>query len=112
MKRVVSAILLVMLLTSMLCSVFKIIPVGAAGTIYIRADGSIDPPTANITSGDNVTYTFIDDFYGRIEIERSSIVIDGTGHTIQGTGGNGFHWNGIGGITIKNLNIRGFDIAV
>jgi len=29
--------------------------VKASGTIYIRADGSIDPPTANITTTDNVT---------------------------------------------------------
>ncbi|MEM4704408.1 MAG: hypothetical protein QXJ02_04995 [Candidatus Bathyarchaeia archaeon] len=30
----------------------------ASGTIYIRLDGSIEPPTANIATTDNVTYVF------------------------------------------------------
>jgi hypothetical protein len=54
MKRVVSTILLVILLTSMPYSAFKIMPAEAAGTIYVRADGSIDPPTAPITCDGNV----------------------------------------------------------
>jgi hypothetical protein len=45
-RRMVSAITLTLLLTSMLTLAFHIQLVKAEGTIYIRADGSIDPPTA------------------------------------------------------------------
>jgi hypothetical protein len=43
--RLSSTILLVMLLATLFAAV-RIISVQATGTIYIRADGSIDPPTA------------------------------------------------------------------
>jgi len=39
----------------MLALAFNIQPVKASGSIYIRADGSIDPPTAPIFTMDNVT---------------------------------------------------------
>ncbi len=82
---------------------------GASGTIYIRADGSIDPPTANITTIDNVTYTFIDNIYESIVVERSNIMLDGAGYTLQGPGsGNGLYWTGMNNVTIRNTNIRDF----
>jgi hypothetical protein len=42
--------------------------------VYIEAEGSIDPPTANITSPDNVTYTFTADINASIVVERDNIV--------------------------------------
>jgi len=51
MKRLVSGIMLTLLLTSMLTLAFSIQPVKAEGTIYIRADGSTDSPTASIRPG-------------------------------------------------------------
>jgi len=45
-RKAVSAIFLTMLLINMLTLTFNTQPVKASGTIYIRADGSIDPPTA------------------------------------------------------------------
>ena len=113
MKRIVSAILLVILLTSMLYSAFKIMPAEAAGTIYIRADGSIDPPTAPISSVDNVTYTLTSNIDGSIVIERDNIVIDGTGYTVQGSGGgNGIDLSYRKNVTIKNFNVNEFDIGI
>jgi hypothetical protein len=41
------------------------------GTIYIRADGSIDPPTALISTTDNITYTFMG---ARNQHERSAFI--------------------------------------
>ena len=80
---------------------------GESGTIYIRADGSIDPPTAPIFTTDNVTCTFKDNIYDSIVVERSNIVVDGAGHTVQGLGsGNGFELSN--NVTIRNTNIRGF----
>jgi len=58
--KLVSGLMLALLLVSMLHSVFDVSVVVASGTIYIRADGSIDPPTAPITTADNVTYTLTD----------------------------------------------------
>ena len=59
MERRFSAALLIIMLTSTLALVFSIKPVkGATATIYIRADGSIDPVTAPISSVDKITYTF------------------------------------------------------
>ena len=48
----------------------KVEKVKSSGTIYIRANGLIDPATVNITSADNVTYTFKDNNYGSLVIER------------------------------------------
>ena len=49
--RVISGLTLTLLLVSMLHVVFNVQVVVATGTIYIRADGSIDPPTV----GNNLT---------------------------------------------------------
>jgi hypothetical protein len=58
------------------------------GTIYIRADGSIDPSTAPIQrNGDTYTLTdniFQSDIYATtIVIERDNIVFDGAGYTLR-----------------------------
>ncbi|NLE04584.1 MAG: hypothetical protein GX638_07265, partial [Crenarchaeota archaeon] len=53
--------------------------------IYIRPDGSIDPPSAPITCDDYV-YTFEEDISGSIIIERNNAMIDGAGYVLRGTG--------------------------
>jgi parallel beta-helix repeat protein len=54
-------------------------------TIYIRPNGEVEPSTAPIERmGD--TYTFKDNIFGSIIIERDNAVIDGAGFTLQGTG--------------------------
>lgn len=83
-------------------------PVNATGgTIYIRADGSIDPPTADITTTDNVTYTFTDNIFDFIVVERDNIVIDGAGYALQGTGAQGtlISLTGRTNVTIRNAQI-------
>jgi len=50
LRKTVSGIMLTLLLVSMLTLAFNIQSVKANGTIYIRANGSIDPPTAPISS--------------------------------------------------------------
>jgi parallel beta-helix repeat protein len=74
-----------------------------AGIIYIRPDGSIDPPTAPIqrinsakiftnslidsgSVGKGDVYAFTANVMGSIMIERDGVTIDGGGHTIQGVG--------------------------
>jgi parallel beta-helix repeat protein len=114
-KKIVSAMTLVLLLTSMVTLAFHVQPVKAQGTIYIRADGSIDPPTAPISSLDNITYTFTDSIYDEIVVERNNIVIDGNGYTLQGTGAyasKGIDLSSRSNITSKNTNIKDFSYGI
>ena len=112
-KRVFSVVMFVLLLTSMLTLVFNIQPVKASGTVYIRADGSVDPPDARISSVDNVTYTFTDNINDSVVIERDDIVVDGAGYTVQGTGlETGIYVDGRGGVTIRNTTISNFERGI
>ena len=80
------------------------------GTVYIRADGSIDPPDAPIVTYDNITYTLTDNITSSengIVIERDNIVVDGAGYTIQSTG-IGIDLPNRSNVTIENINIEGF----
>lgn len=102
--------IIALLLTSMLTAAF-IISVNASGTIYIRADGSIDPLTASIFTTDNVTYTFADNISEPIVVERDNIMINGLGFTLQGIeilGSSGINMSYRNNVTIINLKIRSF----
>ena len=111
--KAVSGIMLTLLLTSMLTLTFNIQLVKAGGTIHIRADGSVDPSTANITSVDNVTYTFTADMNESIVVEKDNIVVDGAGYTVQGTGsGTGITLSGRSNVTIKNMEIKAFNYGI
>jgi parallel beta-helix repeat protein len=111
-KKVVSG-MLTLLLINILSLAFNIQSDGASGTIYIRPDGRVDPSTAPIFSIDNITYTFADDVYDSIVVERGSIIIDGDGYTLQGAGsGNGISWNSINNVTVKRANIKNFGIGI
>jgi parallel beta-helix repeat protein len=99
------------LLLGLFVAAVQIQSVKSSGTIYIRADGSIDPSTAPISSVDNVTYTFTDNIYDEIVGERDNMIIDGAGYTVQGmeTGsGNGILLSGRKNVTIRNVQIKGF----
>ena len=61
-----------------------ILPVEAAGTIYIRVDGTING-TNNILR-DGYIYSFTGDIFDSIVIEKDNIVIDGAGFSLLGTG--------------------------
>jgi len=89
------------------------------GTIYIRADGSIEPTTAPIQR-DGELYTLTDDIftpafmeapnYG-IVIKRNGITIDGNEHTLQGQddeGVSGVFLSGRNNVRIRNMCIAGF----
>jgi len=100
----------------MLTLAFNIQPVKASGTIYIRADGSIDPPTAPIQrDGDVYTLTgnITSDTYG-IVIERDNMTLDGAGYTVRGTGENFgiiLEWYRTN-VTCKNMEIREFEYGI
>jgi parallel beta-helix repeat protein len=85
--------------------------VEASGTIYIRADGSVDPPTASISrNGDQYTLTasITSDADG-IVIERDNMTLDGAGYTVTGSlSGNGTTLANRSNVTVTNMTIKNF----
>lgn len=111
-KKMVSGIMLALLLISMLTLAFNVQSVRAEETIYIRPDGTVYPSTAPLSRVGDV-YTFTSNIYDLIVVQRSNIIIDGAGCTLQGSGsGNGFYLYSIKNVTIQNTNIQGFNYGV
>jgi parallel beta-helix repeat protein len=83
----------------------------AEGTIYINADGSVDPSTASIQQDGNV-YTLTDNIIEqKIVVERDNIIIDGADFNIQGNGAEvGIDITYRNNVTIKNIQIIGAGI--
>jgi len=84
------------------------------GTVYIRADGSIDPPTAPISTIDNVTYVFTGNTNDSVVVERDNIVINGSGYTLSGiwSYSRGIDLTGRSNITINDINILAFEYGI
>ncbi len=76
-------------------------------TIYIRADGSVDG-TDKILRDVNV-YTFTDDIFDSIMVEKDDILVDGAGYTLKGKGiRTGINLMERTNVTIKNIEINNF----
>jgi len=115
MKRVVSGIVNTILLIGMLVLTFNLQPVKASGTVYIRASGSVDPPTAPIQrDGDIYTLTGnISSDADGIVIERNNMMLDGAGYALQGLeSGYGIYLSYRSNVTIKNIEVEAFDDGV
>ncbi len=107
-------------------------------TVFIQADGSVSPSSAPIVQNGN-TYTFTDNLYAAIKIQKSNIILDGAGFTLSGPyNGTAMDvWligqgpnqlpNGtlaqyvigidlaspnVEGVTIENLNVKNFSIGM
>jgi len=107
-------VFLVLILGFLSTAVFvKVVdPVAATGTIYVRSDGSVTPATAPIQRIGNI-YTFTENIYDEIVVERDNIVVDGAGYTLQGTrSGTGIDLSERINVTIRNMEIRDFLYAV
>lgn len=86
--------------------------------IYIRADGSVDPPTALMQRVGDI-YTLTGDIRSTadgIVIERNHLTLDGGDHMLQGAGvrwgTKGIDFSGRTNVTIKNLGIETFHDGV
>jgi parallel beta-helix repeat protein len=122
MSRKLLLLVLLALLIGTLNLASRVEKAKATGTIYIRADGSIDPPDAPISSFDNVTYTLTGNIAtdaDGIVVERDNIVVDGAGYTVQGAGaaaplgsGKGIYLSYRSNVIIKNTNIKRFVIGI
>jgi parallel beta-helix repeat protein len=107
-------------------------------TVFIQSDGSVSPNSAPIVQNGN-TYTFTDNLYAAIKIQKSNIILDGAGFTLSGPyNGTAMDvWligqgpnqlpNGtlaqyvigidlaspnVEGVTIENLNVKNFSIGM
>jgi len=112
--RTASSALFVLLAITTLTMTFRVQPARADGTIYIRANGSVDG-TDKIASADNTTYTFTENLNAPLVVERSDIIIDGQGHVIQGNqteSGYGISWSSIDNVTVRNTNIEDCDVGI
>lgn len=111
LKKNASYVILSLLLVNSLTYAFNIQAAIASETIYIRADGNVDPPTAPIQRSLDV-YTFTDDITGSVVIEKDSIVVNGEDHTLQGTGSEiGIYLSQRTNVTIQDMKIKTFDNA-
>ena len=90
-------------------------PAIAEEAIFIRSDGSIEPPTAPIQRSGDV-YSFTGDItgYAGIVVQRNNVVIDGNGHGLEGPGyGDGITVIGMYGVTVMNVKaIEGFRVGI
>jgi len=114
-RKIVSGTMLTLIFITTLRLAFTIQQVEAGDTIYIRADGSVDPDTAPIQREGDV-YTFSNDIYNSsIVIERDNVILDGQSYTLQGTevmGSHGISFSQKSNITLKNIQIEAFDSGV
>jgi parallel beta-helix repeat protein len=86
------------------------------GTIYVRADGSIDPPDAPMSTVDNVTYTLTSNIASdadSIVVDRDDIVVDGAGYAMTGSGNAyGITLTGRSNVTVRKMRIENFDYGI
>ncbi|MFW9832351.1 MAG: right-handed parallel beta-helix repeat-containing protein, partial [Candidatus Thorarchaeota archaeon] len=112
MKRLFITAMLASLTISMLTLPFNVQPVIASGTIYIRADGSIEG-TTQIFTADNITYTFTGNIYDSIVVERDNITLDGQRYLLQGSGsGWGITLSGRSNVTLRDIEINMFNDGI
>jgi len=121
-KKAIFALMLVLLFVIVSTSALNTQPVKSwtGGTIYIRDDGSIDPPDAPIQR-DGDLYTLTSDISSDnngIVIQRNNIVLDGACHTIIGPGKEILNLCGIdigvgrNNITIKKCYVKNFRFGI
>jgi parallel beta-helix repeat protein len=110
-KKSASALVLLLFLSLVLVTFPQIETVKAEGTIYIRADGSVEGTDKIQRDGD--VYTLISDIGGSIVVERDNVVLNGAGYRLHGDGNeNGITLSDVNNITVKNLKLSGFNIGI
>jgi parallel beta-helix repeat protein len=76
-------------------------------TLTIRSDGSVDGSYSERVKieRDGDIYTFVDNVYGELVVERDNIVVDGAGYSIQGSF-RGIDLSYRHNVTIKNIEVK------
>ena len=109
MKKFTLEFILLLVLFSISISILEINTTKAGGTIYIRVDGTIEG-TNKIYCDGNV-YTFTENIFDSIIVEKDNIVIDGAGYTLSGYY-TGIDLSNRSNVTIKNLQITNFHCGI
>lgn len=113
-REAVSGFMLTLLFVSMLTLAFSIKPVEsevAQQTVYINADGSIAPVGAPIETFDNITYSLTGNVtyptYSRIAVQKSNVIIDGKGYTVQGDLWDiSVYLSNVNNVTVRSTNVK------
>ncbi len=120
-------LLLILVLTCSSTLIFLPVKAQFQGNVTIGMDGSVSPSNAPIDHKGN-TYLLTNDVNGSITVNRNSIVFDGAGFSLHGSGNvtdqHGFNQyigpeaetaitltNRIN-VTIKNIDITGFGVGI
>lgn len=112
-RRLIAAVMLSSLMLNVVLFALEVSPVGASGTIYIQADGSISPEGAPISTSDSIIYLLTSNTDSAIVVQRNSIVFHGNGFTVQGAGnGTGIDISAASNVTIEDTYIVGFQYGV
>jgi hypothetical protein len=112
MKIVKLLIFGLLIFSLVLFSFSQICVVEAQELIYIKGDGSVEG-TDKIVQLVYGTYTFTDDIFGEIIVQRSNFVLDGAGFALQGNStGKGIVLSNRNNIIIKNLGIINFNLGI
>lgn len=109
----VSRFVLILVLSSVLLTTLNSEIVKAENTIIINHDGSVDG--ADLLQRNDNTYTFLNDVSGNIVILKDSVILDGAGFTLKGSGESsqtGISLAHRKNVTIKNIEITDFVIGI
>jgi len=109
-----ATLVLLLVLSSIVVALPKIEIVEASGTIYILSDGNVEGTDKILRDG--TVYTFTDNIFDSLVVERDNIVVDGAGYSIEGPHtGQAQSSEGIGilvdsrsNVTISNVAIQHF----
>jgi parallel beta-helix repeat protein len=113
MEKKEKTILLISLMLLLLTSMFSHLqPITADSSTYILADGQINPPNNSIQRKGDL-YIFTGNVSDGIVVEKNSIILDGNGYALTGSGdGIGISLSGRENVTIKNLQIQNFAYGI
>jgi len=103
-------VLIVIVLVGMLSLPVRIPMLQVSETIYIRADGLVEPSTAPIRrNGDLYTLTGNIEESNGIVIERDNMILDGACYTFHGrqNADSQIYFDEIHNVTIRNMKIEG-----
>lgn len=118
MPKTQVAVLLVILVLSSVGPLIVLEPALAwSGTVYIRADGSVDPSSSPLDRNGTL-YTLTGNISSdgeAIIVEKDGVVLDGAGFTLQGLGGINSVGVQVGGrlnVTVRGMRIEGFEYGI
>ena len=86
-------------------------------TIYIRADGGVEPYYAPILRSGDV-YTLTGDVSSDVDgivVEKNDTVLDGAGHSVQGMNVQssvGIYLMGVSNVTVRNIAVTSFENGI